>query len=132
MGKFYMISFSLCCCLLGQFSASAQCPTPGQVEVRASNAQSFDEGTGELTFRLAEVGSFERDSFRIRLWDEAKESYVYDDNAPPFLNITEPTIKKREITFSRLPKGNYSLELHGGGCEYMRYPAGQSSGNLSN
>ncbi|MFW5726695.1 MAG: hypothetical protein ACOCW4_02405 [bacterium] len=132
MGKIYIILISLGLYFFSPGHTVAQCPEAGQVKAQASNTQSFREGSGVLTFTIDSQASFKWQNYRIRLWDESKQTYVYDDNAPSFLNVTSAKVSGNAIRFDQLPEGKYSLELHGCGCEYTRFSVSSSPGTLSN
>lgn len=121
MSKFYTFIISLCICFLSLEESWAQCPQLDQITINTSDVQSFKEGKGSLLFTVSANVAFTRDQYRIRLWDHDTQRYVYDDNNPDFLNITEVKVDQNQISFASLPKGEYALELHGGSCRYTRF-----------
>lgn len=121
MGKFYITLISLCLVLLYNQPLLAQCPDQSQMRVRISDAASFQQAQGELKFSLENTSILTEGQYRIRLWDHQEQRYVYDDNNPPFLNITQAQLENNTISFGGLPDGRYALELHGGACRYARF-----------
>ncbi|MEK6482292.1 hypothetical protein WJR50_32430 [Catalinimonas sp. 4WD22] len=121
MSKFYTFIISLCICFLSLEDSWAQCPQLDQISINTSDVQSFKEGKGSLLFTISAHIAFNREQYRIRLWDHDTQRYVYDDNNPDFLNITVVKVDRSQISFASLPKGKYALELHGGNCQYTRF-----------
>ncbi|MDF9795172.1 hypothetical protein OKW21_000435 [Catalinimonas alkaloidigena] len=132
MSKFYTFIISLCICFLSLEESWAQCPQLDQISIHTSNAQSFEKDEGTLLFTISADIAFNKDQYRIRLWDHDKQRYIYDDNNPDFLNITEVKVDQNQISFASLPKGKYALELHGGNCQYTRFEVSGHSETKSN
>ncbi|WPP49449.1 hypothetical protein [Catalinimonas niigatensis] len=131
MGKFYMTLISLCIYFLSLQNGLAQCPQPEQLNIQTTDARSFEDNSGEIVFTFSAEVTFNRDQYRIRLWDHDEQRYVYDDNNPDFLNITTALVSNGKISFASLPKSSYALELHGGDCQYARFEVGGHLGNKS-
>ena len=132
MGKFYITLISMCLMIIGCQFSWAQCPAEHQVQSQASNQASFELNEGEIIFSISSQLSFQRENYRIRLWEESSQRYIYDDNAPPFLNVPVLEVSDQRITFSKLPEGHYTLELQGGECHYRRYASVQPSKGQAN
>ena len=132
MGKFYITLISLFGLLFSAEGALAQCPDSGQVQSEISSEESFERKEGVLTFHITVQQTFQRENYRIRLWEEGSQRYVFDDNAPAFLNVPELSVSDQTISFIKLPRGEYSLELHGGECQYQRFAAPNPSKVQSN
>lgn len=123
MGKFYITLISLCGLLLSTHVAWAQCPEKSQIQSELSSEETFDRNEGIISFSISAQLTFQRESYRIRLWEEGSQRYVFDDNAPPFLNVPELSVSGQTLSFTQLPQGKYFLELHGGDCQYQRFAA---------
>jgi hypothetical protein len=121
MGKIYITLISLCLIFLYNQPLLAQCPDQTQLSVEITNVATFQKVQGQLIFALKSTLPLDKDQYRIRLWDHQEQRYVYDDNNPPFLNITKVQLGDNTISFGGLPEGRYALELHGAACRYARF-----------
>ena len=135
--KAHMSMFHLAfACVLGLlFSCHlswAQCPGQDQVDSITNDLSLFETSKGELTYIIGGQQKFQRESYRIRLWEEKTQKYIYDDNAPSFLNIPQLAINGQEIVFSELPEGHYTLELHNDECQYQKYGTVRASTDQAN
>ena len=120
MGKFYFTLIGIIGLLSCYQACWAQCPDYGQVTSQRSSLESFETGEGEVIFTISGQ-SFHRESYRIRLWEDKTQRYVYDDNAPAFLNKPLLNTEGPQISFTQLTEGNYTLELHGGECTHQMF-----------
>jgi len=125
MGKIYITLIGFLGWLLCAQEVLAQCPGQEQIIVKASDESSFQREQGRLIITVQGTAPIVEGQYRIRLWDSNKQRYVYDDNNPPFLNITQLEIENNTISFDKLPDGQYALELHGEACNYFRYDVGR-------
>lgn len=99
-----------------------QCPSPIHTHIQQTEASSFESSQGEIHFDFTDGETPNGSNYRIRLYDQVSEQFVYDDNNPPFLNtVPFPTVEASKIKFTDLPKGNYVLVLHGGACDQQVY-----------
>ena len=99
-----------------------QCPSPDYTHIQQTEAASFESSQGEIHFDFTEGETPNGSNYRIRLYDQVSERFVYDDNQPPFLNtVPSPAVEASKIKFTELPKGNYVLVLHGGACNQQMY-----------
>lgn len=132
MGKIYITLIGFLGWLLCTQEVLAQCPDQEQIIVKVSDESSFQQEQGRLIFTVEGTSPIVDGQYRIRLWDSNKQRYVYDDNNPPFLNISRVQIENNTISFDRLPDGQYALELHGGACNYSRYDVGSAPNDITN
>lgn len=99
-----------------------QCPSPTHTHIQQTEAASFELSQGEISFDFSDGELPDGSNYRVRLYDQVSERFVYDDNHPSFQNIVPvPTVKSGQIKFTELPKGNYLLVLHGGTCNQQVY-----------
>ena len=99
-----------------------QCPSPTHTYIQQTEAESFDSSRGEISFEFTDGVTPDGSNYRIRLYDQVSERFVYDDNNPPFLNtVHSPAVEASKIKFMHLPKGDYMLVLHGGACHQQVY-----------